>query len=130
MGLDNQIYTILNAGWVTATIAKPVFHLNPDEPNEQTRNLFIQSNFEGTLTPTNNDNSTDERETQFELTGYEGNEEDSIKAMTIIKTLLHRYDLSKGHYHIDRFRIIEENQIRGYVLQGHQFQSIEDDEFL
>jgi len=141
MGLDDNIKTILNTGWDTAItevveeetvpiIAKPTFHLNLEVPNGQLRNLWIDAKFEGTLEATNNDNSTDERITEFELTGFEADEDESIKAMRIIKYLLHSDDLSKGHYHIDIFRIIEDNPLKGYVMQGHQFQSIEDDEFL
>jgi hypothetical protein len=129
MGLDNDIYTILNTSWVIATIAKPTFHLNPDAPRAQTRHLYIQAQYEGTLDGTQYDNLCDEKRMEFELTGFEGSEDDCIKCIKVIKKLLLSATISGGHYHIDTFKITEINQLKSYVLKGHLWKEVEYDDF-
>jgi hypothetical protein len=129
MGIDNDIYSALSAGWVIATIAKPSFHLNPDAPRPQTRHLYIQAQFQGTLESVEADNLADDRIINFELTGYEGSEDDCIKCIKVIKKVLHSTSVTAGHYHIDSFQIIEVNQLKSYVLKGHQYKQVEYDDF-
>lgn len=129
MGLDNDIYSILNTNWVATTIAKPTFHLNPDAPRVQTRHLYIQAKFEGTLEAETYDNLTDNLRMEWAITGYEGSEDDVIKCIKIIKALLLAASVSAGHYHIDSFRVMEENQLKGYFLKGHLWKQVEYNDF-
>jgi len=130
MGLDNDIYTILNNGWVIATIAKPIgVHLNNQGPRPQTRHLHIQAAYSGTLTQSQYDNLADTRITQWEITGYEGLEVDAINCIKVIKKLLHEADVGAGHYHMDKFSISEKNKLVTYILNGHLYKEINHDEF-
>ena len=130
MGLDNDIYTILNNGWVIATIAKPIgVHLNNQGPRPQTRHLHIQAAYSGTLTQSQYDNLADMRLTSWKLTGYEGTEADAVKCIKVIKKLMHEASISAGHYHIDSFAITEKDQLVTYYLQGHLYKELEHDDF-
>ena len=130
MGLDDDIYTILNTLWVIATIAKPTsFHLNEQDPSPQMRNLHIQATYDGVLTPAQADNLADTRITQWEITGYEGLEVDAINCIKVIKKLLHEADVGAGHYHMDKFSISEKNKLVTYILNGHLYKEINHDEF-
>jgi hypothetical protein len=130
VGLDNDIYTILNGSWVTATIAKPTaFHLNERNVVPITRNCFIQAQFEGSLEVKILDNTLDERIMPFTITGFEGSEDDCVKCIKVIKKLLHTNPPTSGIYHIDAFRIVETNQLKAYFLSGTQKKIIAEDEF-
>lgn len=140
MGFDNDIYSILNDGWNTAItevveeetvpiIAKVTFHTNKEPPIPRTRHCHIKAQLKGTLTSDQHDNESDELLGNFIITGYEGLENDSINCFKIIKHLLHTTDsIPAGHYHIDRFEIIEINEYSSYILEGHIFKQITSDE--
>jgi hypothetical protein len=129
MGLDNDLYTLLNTSWVVATIAKPTFHLNPDKPRAQTRHLFIQTQLEGSFGTAVHDNSLSDKVQPFELTFYEGSEDDVIKVLKVAKKLLMEASVTNGKYHISSSNIIEQNQIKYGILKGELHKFIASDDY-
>jgi hypothetical protein len=129
MGLDNDLYTLLNTSWVTATIAKPTFHLNIDKPRPQTRHLYIQSQFEVPFGDAVHDNSLSDKVQPFELTFFEGSEDDIIKTLKVAKKLLMEASVTNGKYHVSSSSIREENHLKKCILKGELNKFIASDDF-
>jgi len=128
MGLDNDIYTILNSGWVADTISKPTFHSNLDPPRAQTHHLYIKtSDDEKTIDYASNDLSLEQIISTFEIHGWENSEADCEKMIKMCKNLIVKSSLSNGYYTIKKFSIKEENQIKSYKIFGEKLQLVEND---
>ena len=129
MGLDNDIYTILNTSWVVATISKPTFHLNLDPPRAQTHHLHIKTtDDEKSINYASNDFSLEEIVSTFEIHGWENSEADCEKMIKMCKNLIINSPLDNGYYTIKKFSIKEENQINSFVINGEKMQLVENDE--
>jgi len=140
MGLDNDLYAILNDGWDTAItevveeetvsiIAKPTFHGTEEEAIPQIRHYFINAKGKGKLNEDSNDNSMDLKVQFFTLMFYEGTEDELIKTLRITKTLIHGKAVTNGNYHIDEFDIDEFSNPVSCLLNGRLIKNIASDEF-
>lgn len=132
MTLANDIYTLLNAGWVTATIAKPTrFIVNQVEDKAiQMRDLIIMSEEEGTFEENCADGSDDIRNQSFQIFGAEGSESDCGKCIAIIKGILKRNSsVSNGTYTIKTYKIKRDLQVCKYYLTGQIHKLIEYNAF-
>lgn len=132
MTLANDIYTLLNANWVIATIAKPIrFIVNQVEDKAiQMRDLIILSEDEGTFEENCADGSDDFRNQQFKIYGAEGNEADCAKCIGIIKGILKgNSSVSNGTYTLKTYKVVRDLQVCKYYLTGNIHKLIEYNAF-
>jgi len=129
MGLDDDIYAVLNADWSVPIISKPTFHKNEQDPTPEPRHIFINAPELGDFIEDSSDNSMDSKLQKFILTIYEANEDEVVKSIRASKKALHEKNVSSGYYHIDSFEISEENQIVTATLLGRLVKQIGVDEF-
>lgn len=106
MTLAADIYTVLNTNWVTGTIAKPVFKVNPLETDEPIypRNCIIRTAEGGHLEPEALDNKMDVRTHAFSIELTEGSEADLVKSIIMVRNLLLNASITSGEYHIDDWK--------------------------
>lgn len=129
MGLDNDLYTLLNTSWLVATIAKPTLHSNIEPPRPLTHHLFIQAQFDTAFTNAIHDNSMSDKIEPFEITCFEHSEDDVIKVFKVAKKLLMEASVTNGRYHISSSIITEENQLKMGILKGELHKFIASDDF-